>query len=88
MEAKALIMGFFYGVVVIELLICIIKMFIDTKNMKEDSRIMDQLLESDMEAHIATMTIIDDIAKRLNVIENKIGISHEDKDENEKEEEE
>lgn len=84
-RTEGLIVGFFYGIIVIEFLICIIKMFIDTKNIKEDSKIIDQLLKSDMEAHKATMVIIDDMATRLNVIEDKIGISYED--ENKKEEE-
>ena len=87
-EAKGLIMGFFYGILAIELLVCIIKMFIDTKNMKNESNLLDEMMKSDLDVHHATMTIMNDMADRLNVIEDKLGISHEENEEHEVKDEE
>ena len=87
-EAKSLIMGFFYGIIAIELLICIIKMFIDTKNMKNESNLLDEMMKSDLDVHHVTLRIMNDMADRLNVIEDKLGISHEKNEENEEKEEE
>lgn len=85
-EAKYLIMGLVYGVIITELLICIVKMFIDTKNMKNESRLLDEMMKSDLETHHATLTIMNDMADRLNVVEKKLGIEY--NEENEEEEEE
>ena len=79
-----LVMGFFYGVIVVELLICIIKMFIDARDMKKET----DLFENVLDMHLKETMILSDMADRLNVLENKVGITHEDTDEEENKNEE
>lgn len=81
-----LVTGLINGVIITELLICIVKMFIDAKNTKEESRLLDEMMKNDLEAHHATLTVMNDMANRLNVVEKKLGIEY--NEENEEEEEE
>ena len=81
-----LVTGLINGVIITELLICIVKMFIDAKNTKEESRLLDEMMKNDLEAHHATLTVMSDMADRLNVVEKKLGIEY--NEENEEEEEE
>ena len=81
-----LVTGLINGVIITELLICIVKMFIDAKNTKEESKLLDEMMKSDLEMHHVTMTIMNDMADRLNVVEKKLGIEY--NEENEEEEEE
>ena len=85
-EVKYLIMGFVYGIIVTELLICIVKMFMDAKNMKEESKLLDEMMKNDLEAHHATLTVMNDMADRLNVVEKKLGIEYDEENEEEEEE--
>ena len=85
-EVKYLIMGFVYGIIVTELLICIVKMFMDAKNMKEESKLLDEMMKNDLEAHHATLTVMSDMTDRLDIVEKKLGIEY--NEENEEEEEE
>ena len=84
-EVKYLMMGLVYGVIITELLICIVKMFMDAKNMKNESRLLDEMMKSDLEMHHTTLTIMNDMADRLNVVEKKLGIEYDEENEEEEE---